>query len=48
MFHDLARHPEVRSLLWFNVKKQADWRITRRGVAAAFAGGLRGLRSHAG
>jgi beta-mannanase len=45
MFRDLARHPQVRSLLWFNVKKQADWRITSPRVAAAFAGGLRRLRA---
>jgi hypothetical protein len=47
MFHDLARHPEVRSLLWFNVVKQADWRITSPRTAATFAAGLRWLRKHA-
>jgi cellulose synthase (UDP-forming) len=45
MFGDLARHPEVRSLLWFNVKKQADWRVRGSRMAAAFAAGLRRLRA---
>jgi cellulose synthase (UDP-forming) len=48
MFHDLARHPEVRSLVWFDVRKQADWRITSPRLAAAFAAGLRWLRTHGG
>jgi hypothetical protein len=47
MFHDLARRSYVRSLLWFDVNKQADWRIAGR-MAARFASGLRWLRTHAG
>ena len=48
MFRDLAKHPQVRSLVWFNVAKQADWRITSSSrAAAAFAAGLRRLSSSA-
>ena len=44
MFRDLAGRPDVSSLLWFDVKKQADWRIAGR-MAARFAAGLRWLRA---
>jgi beta-mannanase len=40
MFADLRRHPQVTSILWFNLRKQADWRITSsRRAAVAFATG---------
>jgi cellulose synthase (UDP-forming) len=47
MFHDLAKRRYVRSLLWFDVIKQSDWRIAGR-LATRFASGLRWLRTHAG
>jgi beta-mannanase len=47
MFRDLARHPEVSSLVWFDVEKWVDWRISGR-MAARFAAGLRWLRTHSG
>ena len=43
MFTYLARHPEVKSLVWFNLDKQTNWpiqsspaaeRALRRGVQA--------------
>lgn len=45
MFAYLARHPEVRSLIWFNVIKEADWRIeSSRSAERAFSAGVRSLR----
>jgi cellulose synthase (UDP-forming) len=44
MFRDLAGHPEVRQLIWFEVAKQTDWRVSSsKQAAAAFATGLRTL-----
>lgn len=41
MFRELARRPYVRSLVWFNVRKEADWRIeSSPGARRAFAAGL--------
>jgi beta-mannanase len=38
MFADLRRHPQVTSIIWFNLRKQTDWRITSsRRAATAFA-----------
>ncbi len=45
MFADLAHHPEVRTVIWFDVDKQTDWRITSSPAAArAFATALRGAQ----
>ena len=41
MFDDLRRHPQVKSIVWFNLRKQTDWRITSsRRAAVAFATGI--------
>jgi cellulose synthase (UDP-forming) len=41
MFTFLHGHPSVRSLVWFDLRKQTDWRITSSPDAAqAFAAGL--------
>jgi beta-mannanase len=46
MFSDLARHPAVRTVIWFDVAKQTDWRITSSSAAArAFSAGLRRAQS---
>ncbi|MHB8693538.1 MAG: hypothetical protein ACYDHH_20055 [Solirubrobacteraceae bacterium] len=38
MFADLRARPQVTSVLWFNLRKQADWRIQSSAAAgAAFA-----------
>lgn len=40
MFTDLERHPQVKSLIWYDLRKQADWPITSsRRAARAFAAG---------
>ncbi len=33
MFACLALHPEVRTLIWFNVRKEADWTVTSSAAA---------------
>lgn len=44
MFRDLRQQPNVRSVVWFDVAKQTDWRINRQSPAGtAFAAGLRGV-----
>ncbi len=44
MFADLRAHPGVTSLIWYNLRKQADWPITGdRAAGRAFAAGARGL-----
>jgi cellulose synthase (UDP-forming) len=44
MFRDLQKQPSVRSLVWFDVNKQTDWRLHPLSpAAAAFAGGLRAV-----
>lgn len=44
MFAYLAHHPEVRSLLWFNLDKETDWWIESSPAAErAFASGVRSL-----
>ena len=44
MFRDLQQQPNVRSVVWFDVAKQTDWRINRLSPAAvAFAAGLRAV-----
>jgi hypothetical protein len=41
MFAVVAAHPQITSLVWFDVAKQADWRLTRSaGLGAAFASGI--------
>lgn len=41
MFDDIRRRPYVRSLVWFDVRKEADWRISSSQPArAAFRSGL--------
>jgi hypothetical protein len=45
MFAYLAHHPQVTSLVWFNVQKGVDWRIqSSRSAERAFAAGLRSMR----
>jgi cellulose synthase (UDP-forming) len=42
MFKDLADQPQVRSIVWFNLAKQTDWRIDDSPTASrAFAAGAR-------
>lgn len=43
MFTYLRKHPGIRSVLWFDLRKQTDWRISSSpGAAAAFATALSG------
>lgn len=43
MFSDLRRHPEVKSLIWYDLRKQTDWPITSSHRASlAFAAGAAG------
>jgi cellulose synthase/poly-beta-1,6-N-acetylglucosamine synthase-like glycosyltransferase len=45
MFGDLRRQPQVKSLTWFDLRKQTDWRISSSTRAArAFAAGVRASR----
>jgi beta-mannanase len=38
MFATLSRHPEITSVIWFDLAKGSDWRITSSpGAAAAYA-----------
>jgi cellulose synthase (UDP-forming) len=40
MFAELKRHPTVKSMLWFDLRKQTDWRVDSSPAAAeAFAAG---------
>ena len=49
MFADLSRHPQVRTVIWFDVDKQTDWRITASTPAAReFAAGLRRAQAPSG
>jgi hypothetical protein len=41
MFTDVHRHREVRSLIWYDLRKQSNWPITSsRRAARAFAAGV--------
>jgi cellulose synthase (UDP-forming) len=41
MFSDLRGHPQVSSLVWFDLRKQTDWRIdSSRRAGEAFANGV--------
>jgi beta-mannanase len=41
MFREIERRPYIRSVVWFNLRKEADWRIeSSRGAKRAFATGL--------
>jgi beta-mannanase len=41
MFREIQRRPYIRSIVWFNVRKEADWRIeSSRAAEGAFAAGL--------
>jgi beta-mannanase len=41
MFREIQRRPYIRSIVWFNVRKEADWRIeSSPGAERAFAAGL--------
>jgi mannan endo-1,4-beta-mannosidase len=41
MFSTLPRHPEITSLIWFNLVKGSDWRLTSSTAAtAAFSAGV--------
>jgi cellulose synthase (UDP-forming) len=41
MFNDLRRHPQVTSLLWYDLPKQTNWPVTSsRRAALAFATGV--------
>jgi beta-mannanase len=45
MFRFLARHPEVKSMIWFNLHKETDWTIDGSSPAERqFAGGARSGR----
>jgi hypothetical protein len=45
MFAYLAHHPEVKSLVWFNISKQASWPIeSSRAAMRAFAAGVQSSR----
>lgn len=44
MFTYLAHHPEVKSVIWFNLVKETDWRIESSAAAQrAFAAGARAI-----
>ena len=44
MFAYLARHPQVKSVIWFNLVKETDWRIESSAAARrAFAAGARAI-----
>jgi hypothetical protein len=41
MFEEIRRRPWIRSLVWFNLRKEADWRIeSSPGARQAFADGI--------
>jgi beta-mannanase len=41
MFREIQRRPYIRSIVWFNVRKEADWRIeSSLGAERAFSVGL--------
>jgi beta-mannanase len=41
MFDEVRRRPSIRSIVWFDVRKEADWRIeSSRAAESAFAAGL--------
>jgi hypothetical protein len=41
MFGEIQRRPYIRSIVWFNLRKEADWRIeSSRSAERAFAAGL--------
>jgi beta-mannanase len=41
LFAEIRRRPYVRSLVWFNLRKETDWRIESSGAARrAFAAGI--------
>ncbi len=45
MFAYLAHHPEVKSFIWFNLNKQANWPIqSSRGAERAFRDGVQAAR----
>jgi hypothetical protein len=47
MFGFLARHPDVKSMIWFNLHKETDWTIDgsspaqRQFASGARSGGFR-------
>lgn len=44
MFAEVRRRPAIRSLVWFNVRKETDWRISSsKRAQRAFAAGARSL-----
>jgi beta-mannanase len=41
MFQDIQQRPYIKSVVWFNLRKEADWRIESSAAAqSAFASGL--------
>jgi len=45
MFEEIRRRPYIRALVWFNLRKEADWRIESSARAqAAFAAGAATVR----
>jgi cellulose synthase (UDP-forming) len=49
MFADLRTHPQVTSLIYYNLRKEADWPVTGDHAAArAYAAGIRSLRGPTG
>jgi hypothetical protein len=46
MFAEIQRRPSIRSAIWFDVRKESDWRIASSARAqAAFAAGAQELRA---
>ena len=44
MFAEIRRRPYIRALVWFNLRKETDWRIESSPAAqAAFAAGARSV-----
>lgn len=45
MFETLASHPQITSLIWFDVRTSSDWKIeSSKSAEAAFASGAEGPR----
>ncbi|MGH2874592.1 MAG: glycosyltransferase family 2 protein [Solirubrobacteraceae bacterium] len=43
-FADLAHRPEVRSLIWFDMRQAADWTLSQPSALAAFHAGASSIR----
>ena len=41
MFDEIERRPYIRAIIWFNLRKETDWRIeSSAGARRAFADGI--------